>query len=613
MGRPTAILRALFGKAPCVAVLVWSIAASAVEAEAANRAAEVLVLHATSRDGVLAVTADREIPKVLAAALDRPLDYYPEYLDTARFQDSQYQNSFLKFVALKYRHHRFDLVLSLGSTPLTFAERIRHELSPDAPLAFYAYNQPRRRPSNSTGVYSVIDLASTLRLATTLQPDVAQVFVVTGSSDQDRYYESAARAQFRSFEALSFTYLSGLTMDELERRLKELPAHSIVYYVALFRDRAGTNFAAIPVVARIVAAASAPVYSWQASTLDYGVVGGTLAHAEVPLDALAKRAAAILRGERADSIPTETPATQYVDEVDWRALQRWRIPEKRVPAGTRVDFREPGAWDRYRRQIIGATAVVVGQMVLIAVLLVQRRRRRRAECRAIDSEAQLQMTCTQLREMGNRLISAQETERSRIARELHDDLSQQAALLAIHLGLLRETNLPATPSTLVNEACAEAAEIASGLRNLSHRLHPAKLRLLGLVPALTGLRRELETAGTTIAFRHDAVPERLPFDLTLCFFRIAQEAIQNAITHGSASHVSIYLSGRGKALALKIADNGVGFDVDAAWGKGLGLVSIAERLDFLGGRFVLRSRVGHGTFLEVVVPLAPWDAEANVA
>jgi signal transduction histidine kinase len=141
------------------------------------------------------------------------------------------------------------------------------------------------------------------------------------------------------------------------------------------------------------------------------------------------------------------------------------------------------------------------------------------------------------------------------------------------------------------------------VHDLSHRLHPAKLRLIGLVAALHGLQHELPQSDIAVTFTHDTVPSTLPPDLTLCLFRIVQEALQNALKYSRAHRVSVHLSGGPDGLALTIVDDGVGFDVNAAWGKGLGLISMSERLEAIGGTLEIRSKPGTGTRLEVRAPL----------
>jgi signal transduction histidine kinase len=139
---------------------------------------------------------------------------------------------------------------------------------------------------------------------------------------------------------------------------------------------------------------------------------------------------------------------------------------------------------------------------------------------------------------------------------------------------------------------------------LSHSLHPAKLRLIGLVASLQTLCLELSHSGVAIAFTHDHVPSKLSADVTLCLFRVAQEALQNAINYSQAKDVAVRLAGSRIGLTLSVVDKGVGFDVEVAWAKGLGLGSMKERLEGIGGFLEIRSGPGHGTRVEATVPLA---------
>jgi signal transduction histidine kinase len=176
------------------------------------------------------------------------------------------------------------------------------------------------------------------------------------------------------------------------------------------------------------------------------------------------------------------------------------------------------------------------------------------------------------------------------------------ALLSIDLEGLRN-GAQADGDRLAGEAFTRVQGIARSVHDLSHSLHPSKLRLIGLVAALAGLQRELSTSGVTITFTHDHVPVALPPDVKLCVFRVVQEALQNALKYSQAREVSVHLIGEPQRLALTIVDDGVGFDVDAAWGRGLGLISMSERLEMIDGTISIRSAPGAGARLDVVVPL----------
>ena len=297
-----------------------------------------------------------------------------------------------------------------------------------------------------------------------------------------------------------------------------------------------------------------------------GIVGGSLKDQTVQLDALGRLALRVLSGESADGIPVSSPNLN-VRQVDWRQLRRWGISESRVPQGTRVLFKEPSVWDRYSSTSSALRRVLLAQTLLIAGLLVQRRMRRQAEEQVRGSEEALRSSYERIRDLGSRLLQAQDTERSRIARELHDDISQQVALLSIDLELLLGAVPPDTES-LAGDALNRAQDIARSVHDLSHRLHPTKLRLIGLVAALQALQRELSRSDTDDHVHPRTCPGESASDLTLSLFRVVQEALQNALKYSRARTVTVDLRGESDVLALTVSDDGVGFDVDAAWGKG---------------------------------------------
>jgi signal transduction histidine kinase len=593
----------------CFVIAACSLAPGA-GAETAAGQKQVLVLYATRRDAQIAVVGDRELPKALENGLHQNLDYYSEFIDRARFPQAEYQDGFRDFLRVKYEGKRFDLVIAVGEVPLAFVESSRETLFPDTPVVFYANSTSPRRPANATGVAADLDLAGTLDLIAALQPEVQRVFVVSGAAEGSNSLATAARAQLKRFQRrFEIVYLSALSTEVLETRLSSLPARSAVYYLVVDQDRTGANFHPLEYVDRVVAASNAPVYCWVDSALGHGIVGGSLKDQVAQTRALAAVAVRVLRGEPADRIPIQYPQLTF-SRVDWRQLQRWGISEARVPAGTRVLFKEPSGWDRYRPYILGAIAALLVQTGLIAALLFQGRKRRRAEDQLRDKRIALQRSYERVRDLGGRLLSAHETERARIARELHDDVGQQLASLQIDLDLLRR-DVPERCSGLADTVLDRAHDVARSVHDLSHRLHPAKLRLIGLVAALQGLQREHAQSGVTISVTHDNVPPVLAQDLTLCVFRVVQEALQNALKYGDAETVSVRLTGAPERLTLSIADDGVGFDVGAAWGKGLGLISMAERVEAFDGTFRIYSQPGAGTRIDITLPIQRLQSAAH--
>jgi signal transduction histidine kinase len=563
----------------------------------------VLVLYSTRRDSEFSTISEGELPRILDVGLARNLDYYSEFIDVARFPESAYKVAFGDFLRLKYQGVRIDLVIAMGDVAMEFVNTNRDSLFTETPVVFLANSRVTEGGANSTGLIVERDFSATLTLVEKLQPEVRNVFVVTGAAPADKDYENMVRAQAGPFESrLTFSYVSGLETTELERRLGSLPPRSIVYYLLVTEDGAGNKFHPLEYVDRVAAAANAPTYSWVDSTMDHGVVGGSLYTQREAATRIGQLALRVLRGERPDNIATSAVGLT-VAQVDWRQLRRWGIDETRIPVGTLIRFREPSAWDRYKVYILAALAVLLLQSGLIAGLLIQRVRRRRVEAELRASQVELNTSYQRIRDLGGRLLHAQETERSRIARELHDDISQQASLLVIDLSLLRGAVQTETKN-LTEEAFQRAEGIVKSVHDLSRRLHPAKLRLIGLVAALRDLQHEMTQVNVPITFTHDRAPATLPQDVTLCLFRVVQEALQNALKYSHAHQVSVHLNGSASELALTITDDGVGFDVKSAWGKGLGLVSIGERVEAIGGTVEILSKPGAGTRVEVRVPLS---------
>jgi PAS domain S-box-containing protein len=208
-----------------------------------------------------------------------------------------------------------------------------------------------------------------------------------------------------------------------------------------------------------------------------------------------------------------------------------------------------------------------------------------------------------LASLSRRLIDAQERERLRISRELHDDIGQRVALLTIELQQLLEDPSEARG---VDELRQQAAEIGADIQSLSHELHSSKLQILGIAAAAKSFCQEFETQQKVqIDLRTDDLPAVLPPDISLCFFRILQESLRNAAKHSSVRHFEVRLWGTSSEIHLTVSDSGVGFDREAAKASpGLGLISMEERLRMLNGTFSIESRPQHGTTIHARVPFS---------
>src|SRR6185436_13038934 len=158
-----------------------------------------------------------------------------------RFSEGQYQRAFRDYLMLKYGGIRFDLVVAMQDA-IQFVIKYRGELFPEIPVVYHTVSRPTAVLANSTGVVEVRDFGHTLAFAEALQPDLNQVFVISGKGGREKVLEELARAQFRSFESrLTITYLTGLTTAELERRLAALPPRSMVFYLIVYQTGDGEN------------------------------------------------------------------------------------------------------------------------------------------------------------------------------------------------------------------------------------------------------------------------------------------------------------------------------------------------------------------------------------
>jgi PAS domain S-box-containing protein len=239
-----------------------------------------------------------------------------------------------------------------------------------------------------------------------------------------------------------------------------------------------------------------------------------------------------------------------------------------------------------------------GVAILASVIDVTERR---------EAEQGLRQSQATLRELTGKLLGAQETERRRIARELHDDLGQSLALLSVELDLLQQR--PPQDSTQLAARVAKLSsrvkQLSSSIHDLSHQLHPMKLEQLGLIAAIRGLCQELnESHDVVIGFVYDQPPDSVPQEIALCLYRIAQEALQNIIKHSRAQHVAVELRPSGEEVCLRIRDDGIGFDPSSvAMQGGLGLASMRERVRLVNGEITIQGNAPRGTQIEARVPL----------
>lgn len=213
-----------------------------------------------------------------------------------------------------------------------------------------------------------------------------------------------------------------------------------------------------------------------------------------------------------------------------------------------------------------------------------------------------------LKYLGSRLIAAQEEERKRVARELHDDLNQRMAVLSIELEQLsQKIEKPFSLRKHVHKLQLQAQEISTDIHRLSYKLHPSKLDHLGLAAAIKSLCDDfslVQSGKSKVHFHQSGLPAALPKDITLCLFRIAQEGLRNCVKHSGAELVQVMLTKTDHSVRLSVSDNGCGFDTGSElMERGLGFISMQERLRLVGGEINVFSQPRRGTRIDASVPL----------
>jgi len=208
------------------------------------------------------------------------------------------------------------------------------------------------------------------------------------------------------------------------------------------------------------------------------------------------------------------------------------------------------------------------------------------------------------RDLARRLIVRQEIERQRIARELHDDVSQRIALLNIEIDKIKSEAVSEESRARLRTLSAQARDIANDVHHISYGLHPSWLETLGLVAALQSLCRDASRQrNLQVVFRHGSIPTSLDANISLYLYRIVQEALHNVARHSHVREAQVSVTCDERHIVLQIVDSGVGFDPSQMRSAGLGLASMRERVAVLKGQLAINAAPGGGTQITVYVPL----------
>ncbi len=403
-------------------------------------------------------------------------------------------------------------------------------------------------------------------------PDTETVAVVIGSSPLERFWRAELGRELRPFESrVRLLWWDDLTSREILDRAAELPPRSAILYTLFLVDSAGISHASQAVLSSLHDVASAPVFGLFDTQLGQGVVGGPVMSIGTLSTLCAEAAMRAFSGASRQRTSASRSVSPGPPVFDWRELERWGIRERDLPPGSTIRFRPPPPWVQYRWPVLGGLSIIAILTGLVIGLLVHRARRRVAE--------------REVRALSQRLLTASEDERRWLARELHDDLAQRLARLAIDAARLeRADSVAASGIDLGGNAPRDRQhELTTCTRCRTGCTHPcsttwASRRRCAPRPSASPARESI-----AIELRLDELTVKPSPDAALCLYRVAQESLRNVVRHARAGRVEISLRTTNGGCELEVRDNGVGFDPQKQrTGPSLGHASMRERVQLVG-------------------------------
>lgn len=371
------------------AVLLFLLAAEPRAAEPRR----VLMLHAFNYTFPATTLIADGARKRLLERSPQPLEIDADFLDLARNANADYEARIANFLRAKYEKRPPDVVIALGSAALPFIIRHRDEIGPNIPVVFTSVSPQNynalRLPANITGIISEFNLDKTLALAKRLQPQASRLFVIAGSGEVDRRWQSTARKTIEGRgQEFEVTYLFERSYAKLVEEVSQIPPDAIVILLTVFADSEGNAFVPAQVAGSLSAISPAPVYAPYDTYIGNGIVGGFVETFESVGVRAADMALQILAGKDPATIAPQTNPGQHY-RVDHRAMARWNLPESKLPPDTVVLFKQPTIWTEHRGAVVATVAIVGLQSLIVGALLLQRQRRLRAENLLKESEERM--------------------------------------------------------------------------------------------------------------------------------------------------------------------------------------------------------------------------------
>ena len=581
---------------------------------------KVVVLYWESKDFPGNVSFDQGFQAGLRSEPSTRWELFSEYLDSTRFPGEHQEELLRDYLREKYAKQKIDAVVASPDPALTFLLHYRSDLFPRTPIVFVAVKRPPFEVLNAgpglTGIIRANTHRKTLDLALKLQPDTQGVYVVSGTPELDKRFETVAREELAGYEKIvRINYLTDLPVSDLVNRVKVLPPRSIILYVwqrsAVESEK---ELQTVQVLEKIRQTASVPIYGMGSRNVGYGIVGGYVQDSERNGLEAAELVRRIFNGTRAQDIPVDSASS--VPTFDWRELQRWGISESSLPSGSVVLFKEFTLWEQYRWRIVVVIALLALETLIITALLLERRRRRRAK-EALD----LLNTELETRiEARTNALNAKTRELESFTYTVAHDLKAPLRGIDGFTRLLLEEyaqKLDGDGRTFletIQGATDDMNQLIDDLLAYS-RLERRELitERIELAPLVTSLvDRKREEAPRPIQFVVDVNGSSVLADAS-GLAQALRNYLDNAIKFTDKieqPRIEVGSKENSQSCLLWVRDNGIGFDMkhhdrifdifqringaEEYPGTGIGLAIVRKAMERMGGRAWAESEPGHG-------------------